>query len=112
RHRPTGGTGLMWLEVLRDDDIVEGRGVRVDVGDERIAVFRDGEKLYAVGDRCSHAEASLSEGDVFDGEVECPRHGSIFDLATGAAKTLPATKPVPTYGVRSRDGVVEVEVTP
>jgi 3-phenylpropionate/trans-cinnamate dioxygenase ferredoxin component len=101
----------MWLEVLREEEILDGHGVRVDVGDERIAVFRDGDRLYALGDRCSHAEASLSEGDVFDGEVECPRHGATFDLATGDAKTLPATRPVPVYGVRARDGVVEVEVS-
>ncbi|MEX2423327.1 MAG: non-heme iron oxygenase ferredoxin subunit [Acidimicrobiia bacterium] len=101
----------MWLEVLRQEEVLDGHGVRVDVGDERIAVFRDGDRLYALGDRCSHAEASLSEGDVFDGEVECPRHGATFDLATGDAKTLPATRPVPTYGVRTRGGIVEVEVT-
>lgn len=100
----------MWIEVLREEDVLDGHGVRVDVGDERIAVLRDGERLYALGDRCSHAEASLSEGDVFDGEVECPRHGATFDLATGDAKTLPASRPVPTYGVRTRDGIVEVEV--
>ncbi|HSJ29258.1 MAG TPA: non-heme iron oxygenase ferredoxin subunit [Acidimicrobiia bacterium] len=101
----------MWLEVLREDEIEDGRGVRVDVAGERIAVFRDGERLYAIGDRCSHAEASLSEGYVFDGEVECPRHGAIFDLGTGEALALPATRPVPTYGLRTRDGVVEVEVS-
>ncbi len=101
----------MWLEVLREEEVVDGHGMCVEVGKERIAIFRDGDRLYAIGDRCSHAEASLSEGDVFDGEVECPRHGATFDLATGDAKSLPATRPVPTYGVRSRDGFVEVEVT-
>ena len=101
----------MWIEVLSEDQIADGQGVRVDVAGQRIALFREGERMYAVGDRCSHAEASLSEGEVFDGEVECPRHGAVFDLETGAAKSLPATKPVPTYGVRARDGVVEVEVS-
>lgn len=101
----------MWVEVLTEDQVADGHGVRVEIGGERIAVFRDGERLYATGDRCSHAEASLSEGEVFDGEVECPRHGAVFDLASGAAKSLPATKPIPTYGVRTRDGVVEVEVS-
>lgn len=101
----------MWHEVTSEDQVADGHGVRFDIGDERIAVFRDGEQVYALGDRCSHAEASLSEGEVFDGEVECPRHGAVFDLATGAAKSLPATRPVPTYGVRVRDGVVEVEVS-
>jgi len=101
----------MWLEVLKDEELLQGQGVKVEVGSERIALFRDGDRLYAIGDRCSHAEASLSEGEVFDGEVECPRHGAVFDLATGAAKSLPATRPVPTYGVRARDGIVEIEVS-
>ena len=101
----------MWVEVLTEDQVADGRGVRVEVGGERIAVFRDGDRLFATADRCSHAEASLSEGEVFDGEVECPRHGAVFDLTSGAAKSLPATRPVPVYGVRTRDGVVEVEVS-
>jgi len=101
----------MWVEVLRIEEVPDGRGVRVDVGDNRIAILRDGDSIYALGDRCTHAEASLSEGDVFDGEVECPRHGATFDLATGAAKTLPATRSARTYPVRTRDGVIEVEVS-
>lgn len=101
----------MWHEVLRTEEVEDGFGVRVEVAGERIAVFRDGERFYAVGDRCSHAEASLSEGEVFDGEVECPRHGSVFDLVTGAARSLPASRPVPTYPVRATDGVIEVEVS-
>jgi 3-phenylpropionate/trans-cinnamate dioxygenase ferredoxin subunit len=101
----------MWLEVVKEDELIDGVGVMVETGNERIALFRDGDRLYAIGDRCSHAEASLSEGEVFDGEVECPRHGAVFDLATGAAKSLPATRPVPTYGVRARDGIVEIEVS-
>ena len=61
-------------------DLPEGRGLRVEVGEHRVAVFRIDDAVYAIGDRCSHAEASLAEGDVFDFEVECPRHGSGFDL--------------------------------
>lgn len=101
---------MSWVEVLRTDQVDSGRGVRVDIGGERIAILRDGDEWYALGDRCSHAEASLSEGDVYDGEVECPRHGSQFDLVSGKPLSLPATRPVPTYPVRVRDGVVEVEV--
>ncbi len=100
----------MWLEVLRTEEVEDGHGVRVDVAGERIAVFRDGDRFYAIGDRCSHAEASLSEGEVFDGEVECPRHGAIFDLATGVAKALPATRPVPTYRLKAEGGTIAIEV--
>ena len=77
----------------------EGRGIRVDYGDHRVAVFRVGDSVYAIGDRCSHAEASLAEGELFDLDVECPRHGSEFNLGTGKPASFPATKPVPVYDV-------------
>lgn len=80
-------------------DLPEGRGIRVDYGEHRVAVFRIGDDIYAIGDRCSHAEASLAEGEVFDLEVECPRHGSEFSLETGEPGSFPATKPVPVYEV-------------
>jgi 3-phenylpropionate/trans-cinnamate dioxygenase ferredoxin subunit len=82
------------------------QGMRVTVGDQRVAMFRVGDDVYAIGDRCSHAEASLAEGEVFGTEVECPRHGSGFDMTTGEAMQLPATKPVPTYEVAIEDGTV------
>ena len=85
------------IQIAALDDLPEGRGLRVEFGEHRVAVFRIGEDVYAIGDRCSHAEASLAEGDLFDLEIECPRHGSAFDLRTGEPQTLPATKPVPTY---------------
>lgn len=96
----------MEIEVARFDDLPEGRGVAVEVDGERIAVFRLGDAVHAIGDRCSHAEASLAEGEVFDGEVECPRHGSPFNLITGEPQALPATAPVPVYPTTVRDGIV------
>lgn len=80
------------------------------VGEESIAVFRIGEDVYAIGDRCSHAEASLAEGDVFGTDVECPRHGSEFDLTTGEPMSLPATRPVPTYPITIEDGTVFLDL--
>ncbi len=88
------------------DDIPAGAGLRVDIGEDRIALFRIGDDVYAIGDRCSHAEASLAEGEVFDLAVECPRHGSEFDLRTGKPDSLPATRPVPVYAVEVDDGGV------
>lgn len=84
-------------------DFPPGRGTRVDVGEHRVAIFAVGDELYAIGDRCSHAEASLAEGELFDFDVECPRHGSEFDVRTGEPNTLPATVAVPTYVVE-REG--------
>lgn len=96
----------MKLKVTPFDELPRDRGVRVIVGDHRIALFRVGDDVFAIGDRCSHAEASLSEGEVFDEAVECPRHGSEFDLRTGEPASLPATSPVPTYDVTVEDGTV------
>ena len=96
----------MRVEIGAVESLPHDQGVRVTVGSERVAMFRIGESVYAVGDRCSHAEASLAEGDVYGTDVECPRHGSEFDLVTGEPRQLPATKPVPTYDVAIEDGVV------
>lgn len=89
-------------------DLENEAGKRYDIGEERIAVFLIGTDVYAIGDRCSHAEASLAEGEIFDGEVECPRHGSSFDLTTGVPASLPATTPVPVYEVEVLDGMIRV----
>ena len=99
-------------EVARIEELVDGRGRRVDVAGHRIALFRFGDAVYAIGDRCTHAEASLADGEVFDGAVECPRHGSEFDLRTGKPSSLPATRPVAVYEVEIDDGAVFVSVTP
>jgi 3-phenylpropionate/trans-cinnamate dioxygenase ferredoxin subunit len=96
----------MRVEVGELATLPRERGIRVTVGEQRIAMFRVGDDVYAIGDVCSHAEASLSEGEVFGTEVECPRHGSEFDITTGEPHSLPATRPVPTYGVAIEDGTV------
>lgn len=96
----------MKVEVGEISTLRRDRGIRVTVGEERIAIFRIGDDVYAIGDVCSHAEASLAEGEVFGTDVECPRHGSEFDLKTGEPLSLPATVPVPTYQVTVEDEVV------
>jgi 3-phenylpropionate/trans-cinnamate dioxygenase ferredoxin subunit len=88
------------------DELPQGRGVVVEAAGHRIAMFRIEDSVYAVGDRCSHAEASLAEGELFDTEIECPRHGASFDLKTGNALTLPASKPVPVYDIEIAEGDV------
>jgi 3-phenylpropionate/trans-cinnamate dioxygenase ferredoxin subunit len=68
--------------------------------------------FYALGDRCSHEDYSLSEGEVLEDEceIECWKHGSTFDLHTGEPCSLPATKPVPVYRVRLDGDDVIVEL--
>jgi 3-phenylpropionate/trans-cinnamate dioxygenase ferredoxin subunit len=88
--------------VCRFDDLSPDSAQRFDVEGHRIAVVRVGDDLYAIGDRCSHANISLAEGEIDPEErtLECWKHGSEFALETGEAITLPATRPVPTYEVR------------
>ena len=99
--------------VGRFDDFKAGTATKVEAGGRTIAVVRLGDDLYAIGDTCSHANYSLSEGEVFEeeGELECWKHGSTFSLETGEPQSLPATEAVPVFTVR-RDGddvVVVVE---
>ena len=96
------------------DELESGTARRFDVGSHRIAVVRIGDDVYAIGDRCSHADVSLSEGEVLadEYEIECWKHGSTFDLKTGEPQSLPATKPVPVYDARVVDGEVVVDVEP
>ena len=99
--------------VGRFDDFKPGAATKVEAAGREIAVVRLGDDLYAIGDTCSHANYSLSEGEVFEDEkeLECWKHGSTFSLETGEPQCLPATEPVPVYTVR-RDGddvVVVVE---
>ena len=100
----------MKVEVTALDQLPRGRGVRVTFGEHRIAMFRINDDVYAIGDRCSHAEASLAEGELWDTSVECPRHGSEFDLKSGEPHALPATEPVPVYEVSIEDGTVYLEL--
>ncbi|MDH3499277.1 MAG: non-heme iron oxygenase ferredoxin subunit [Acidimicrobiia bacterium] len=100
-----------WVRIAGLEELPAGRGVRVDALGHRVAIFRIDHDVYAIGDRCSHAEASLAEGEVFDLEVECPRHGSEFDLTSGMPRALPATRPVPVYESKVDDGDVYLRLT-
>ena len=94
------------------DDVKSGEAARFDVNGHSIAVIRIGDDFYALDDRCTHAEASLAEGEVWpdECEIECPKHGSTFSLKTGEPLTLPATLPQATYSVRLDGDDVMVRV--
>lgn len=93
-------------------DIADGSVKKFVVGDRAIAVVRIGDAAYAIGDICSHANVSLSDGEVMcdTKELECPKHGSAFSLETGKPNTLPATQPVPVYAAKVEGGRVIITV--
>ena len=106
-------TGTLTADAGAFDDFAPGTAKRIDVGGVPVAVVRIEDDVYAIGDICSHAHVSLSEGEVWtdERELECPKHGSTFSLETGEAMTLPATQPVPVFGAEVVDGRVVVTVT-
>jgi 3-phenylpropionate/trans-cinnamate dioxygenase ferredoxin component len=91
-----------FVRVCGRGDVAPGSARRFDVAGRCIAIVRIGDDFYAIGDTCSHADYSLSEGDLWEDEkeIECPKHGSTFSLLTGEPQTLPATQPVPVYDVQ------------
>lgn len=101
-----------WLRVGLPHEIKDGRAKIVAVPEgERIAVFRDGDRLYAVSNLCAHQGGPLGEGRVLDGCVTCPWHGFQFRLIDGRAPA-PFTDRVATFATRLADGIVYVRTTP
>jgi 3-phenylpropionate/trans-cinnamate dioxygenase ferredoxin subunit len=98
------------VALCRTEELSPGEARRFDVAGNRIALVRVGDAFFAIGDECSHEDYSLAEGEVWPDEcqIECPRHGSTFDLVTGQPCSLPATQPVAVYGVEVEDGTVSV----
>jgi 3-phenylpropionate/trans-cinnamate dioxygenase ferredoxin subunit len=100
------------VTIARLDDLPDGGATRFDVAGYCLAVIRIGADVYVIGDRCSHADFSLSEGevDVDTCHIECWKHGSSFSLRTGEPDVLPATRPVPVFETQVVDGDVVVTV--
>ena len=108
----TETTSETTIEVCRADELPPGEKRIVEADGRKIGVFNAGGSLYAIEDRCSHDDGPLAEGELDESTctVECPRHGSLFDLRSGRPKTLPAFAPVETFPVRAEDGQIKLEV--
>ncbi|GHF30945.1 non-heme iron oxygenase ferredoxin subunit [Streptomyces sp. NPDC002536] len=92
-------------------ELEEDTPKRVELGGTPVAVVRTEGEVFAVNDICSHANVSLSEGEVENCHIECWLHGSSFDLRTGKPDCLPATQPIPVYPVKIEGDDVLVSVT-
>jgi nitrite reductase/ring-hydroxylating ferredoxin subunit len=97
-----------WTPAADGSQLPEGRPVRVVVGDTPVMILRDGGRIFAIHDRCSHRGCSLSEGRIEGEQVVCACHGSRFDLRNGAVQGGPASAPQPSFQVRERGGLVEL----
>jgi nitrite reductase/ring-hydroxylating ferredoxin subunit/uncharacterized membrane protein len=103
RHAWRFGTKSNWVK-LDVTDIPEGKPTAAKAGTQSLVVARVGETVYALHAQCAHAGGPLPEGKIVDGCVECPWHGSRFDLATGRRTRGPSTFDQPRYEVRKADG--------
>jgi nitrite reductase/ring-hydroxylating ferredoxin subunit len=101
-----------WLHAGAADDIPDSRAriIRPDMG-EAIAVFRDGQRIYAISNRCRHQGGPLGEGRIVDGCITCPRHGFQYRPADGCSPP-PYTERVATYKTRIERGEVFVSPSP
>ncbi len=99
-----------WKRVAAASEVLEGAPLLVVVEGEDIALFRVKNDVFATDDLCTHAEASLVEGDQEGFIITCPRHGGQFDIRTGAPKHFPVFSPIRTYLVRVEDNDVYINV--
>lgn len=104
-----------WITACAVDDLVESKPRKVDIDGLEIALVKTAQGLFAVEDTCTHAEVSLSEGDVVDCTIECWMHGASFSLQTGEALTPPAVKSLKTFPTQiisdGAQAVVQIQVS-
>ena len=99
-----------WIEVAGLSDFDgEEEVIRVEVDGHALALFKLEDGFYALDDICSHEYSRLSEGEVWDEEVYCPKHGSRFNIRSGQVQGLPAVKPVHSYPVRVEEEKILVQ---
>ena len=101
---------MSWVAVCPLADLREATPTAAAVAGVDVCLVRLGREVFAVHDECTHESVPLSEGEVEDGTIECWRHGSRFDLRTGAVLNPPAVEPVATYQVLVLDDLVQVDV--
>jgi nitrite reductase/ring-hydroxylating ferredoxin subunit len=100
---------MAWITVARFSELDDGVGNCLEIAGKRLALFRVGDRCFAIDDTCPHRDAPLHEGNVIGLEVECPWHASRFNLETGAVRLEPAKRGVTAYQVRILDGDVQID---
>ena len=100
-----------FIKVAKITDIAEGKGLCVDVNGKKIGLFNLAGEVFAIDDICTHAHASLSEGDVSGDEITCPLHFASFNIRSGECTGPPADEDVATYPVRVMGDDIEIEIS-
>jgi len=98
-----------WVRIASKSQLRNGEPLLVTLDGEDLALFRVGEEVYALEDLCSHAEASLSEGEQREYCITCPQHGGQFDIRTGKPLHFPAFSPVRRFAIRIEGDAILVE---
>ena len=100
-----------FIRICRLDELPERGAAAADINGRIVSLVRTGDgTVHCIDDTCTHANVSLSEGDVDNCQIECWLHGSMFDLRTGKPTNLPATEPVATFATELRGGDVYVDI--
>jgi 3-phenylpropionate/trans-cinnamate dioxygenase ferredoxin component len=101
-----------FIEVARVHDVPPGTATVARIGDIEVAVVNVDGTFYAIDNECTHRGGSLGDGEIntdwSDGAIQCPLHGSVFDVRTGEVLNPPAVTPVQTYSVEVADDGVRV----
>ena len=100
----------IWHEVANADDVAPEEPIKVQVGDENIALYHVDGEIYATSNICTHAFASMADGYQEGDEIECPLHEGRFNIKTGEALCPPVIEPLKTFPVKVEDGKVMVKV--
>jgi 3-phenylpropionate/trans-cinnamate dioxygenase ferredoxin component len=99
---------IEWFDVGTTDEFTPGNWRLVDFEDIKVIVFNVDGEYYAIQDLCTHDGGSLSDGDIENCEIICPRHGARFNIKTGAVLSPPAYEDLPTFPTRVVGNIIQV----
>jgi nitrite reductase/ring-hydroxylating ferredoxin subunit len=99
---------MAWEKVANEADVPEDGTLVVVFQGQPVCLYNVGGRIYATHDICTHEKASLGDGFIIDGSIECPLHQGTFDIATGKALTAPCTVDLKVYRIKVENGQVFV----
>ncbi|MBI2977090.1 MAG: non-heme iron oxygenase ferredoxin subunit [Chloroflexi bacterium] len=111
-YKPIDSNTAEFIAIGPAAEVGSGRRKLVEIDGLSIAVFNIAGSYYAIADVCSHDDGPVAEGDLYDAEIECPRHGARFDVRTGKVLSFPAIVDIPSYPVKVENGEILVGLPP